>query len=110
MKKGVFIVVSCFIVGVFLFLTIEFSSNTTGYAVSKSVFSCSDSDGGDYSLIKGIVEYSLWGKYRNYSDTCIANNKSLVEYFCTSRNILGSKQYKCENGCSNGACISLQNP
>ncbi len=82
----------------------------------KEITLCTDSDGGDNKLAKGIVVYTEVGKNKtkNFTDFCqnkyifSKNSKMLREYFCNPINKTIIKNYECELGCEDGAC--LQNP
>lgn len=65
---------------------------------------CKDTDGGDDEFVRGTIS----DNYREYSDYCYAKSGYgskiwLNEYFCLDT--IRSKNVKCENGCSNGACL-----
>ena len=79
----------------------------TGFA-SKNWGTCSDTDGGDNKFVKGITSYS--NRDISYTDYCLAKETKekdwLKEYYCLYGNFrIRSVQYKCENGCKDGACI-----
>lgn len=69
----------------------------------KPVTECIDSDGGSIYDVRGTTTVS----YRTARDYCRAYSSStLVEYYCNLGR-LSYKDYKCPNGCKDGACIKL---
>lgn len=73
---------------------------------------CTDSDGGINYYVKGYVTYEgyvLNGELIKDFDVCakdvITGNDVVQEKYCTSNGI-GTIDYACPNGCSNGACIN----
>ncbi len=76
---------------------------------------CTDSDGGknyyQYGSAKectsSISGNSGGGGCIEKKDFC--SGDQLYEYYCTSDNIATAETYRCESGCSNGACIIQNN-
>jgi len=71
---------------------------------------CTDSDGGIFSSVPGIVTYSSWlGGEKTASDTCKSNR--LIEYYCNPKSgRVAKKTIKCAFGCEEdengvGACV-----
>lgn len=102
MKRGVGLFVL-----VFLALILLNSINAEVISSVPASVSCTDSDGGLNYNIKGIVDSSYNGVKTSSADKCAVNGKDLVEYFCTN-NRFDSRQYTCEKGCKDGACISAE--
>jgi len=75
----------------------------TGYATATP--SCTDSDGGINYYVKGTASYSYGAKYYNYSDYCFSST-GLYERYCSGNYVYGTTYY-CPYGCSNGACINV---
>ena len=74
--------------------------NNNGNDTNSTAF-CVDSDGGENYFLKGTVTSSTDG---NFTDFCI-DSERLNEYFCIGNSVaIGA--HACENGCSEGACIS----
>lgn len=77
---------------------------------NKTFSNCRESDGGAEFYIKGELKTS----FSNVSsvDNCEGDNKTLVEYYCsptpTTETPVMVKNYICPEGCSNGACIKIQ--
>lgn len=77
---------------------------------SKSVYSCTDTDGGKNYNEKGTVTFVSRSTYngevletRSISDRC-AHSRSLIEYYCPGPNQkYGSLQRWCAD-CADGAC------
>lgn len=67
---------------------------------------CSDSDGGRVSTIKGTVRLSRSGEAR--TDICRTSG-TLEEFFCNG-STFQSSILECINGCSDGACLSQPKP
>ncbi len=42
--------------------------------------------------------------FESFTDTCVGPN-SLVEYYCTENKEFTTKEYNCQYGCSEGACL-----
>lgn len=80
------------------------TSASAGRAIKPSTTAiCSDSDGGSIYDVRGTTTVS----YRAARDYCRAYSSStLVEYYC-NLDKLSYKDYKCPNGCKDGACIKL---
>ncbi|MEM4347557.1 MAG: hypothetical protein QW802_03115 [Candidatus Altiarchaeota archaeon] len=85
---------------------------TTTTTSQQYIYYCSDSDGGDspyvYGIVTGTTPHAPSWK-AEFKDLCSGN--VLVEYYCTSSSAygnvpLGTKQYTCQYGCQNGACIA----
>lgn len=72
--------------------------NLGGYAATAK---CTDSDGGKNYYTYGYVVYNR----RDYYDACISSTV-LSEKYCTNKNALGTVNFNCPYGCSNGACTS----
>jgi hypothetical protein len=69
---------------------------------------CYDSDGLN-TTTKGTI-YGVSAEGYNYSNTDYCVDSSLLqEYSCTSQNVSQVTGIGCTNGCSNGACIVLNN-
>ncbi len=75
------------------------SNNITGAAVGAPC-ECSDSDGLNPNTA-GITIINSDGKTITRHDQCIAN--FVTEYYCEDCQLL-SKNFRCENGCNEGAC------
>ncbi len=65
---------------------------------------CFDSDGGQNFYVKGIVTIGV--NEGGFSDFCLDSNQ-LIEYYC-SDNEANKIDYKCPNGCKDGACVSTK--
>ena len=91
------------------------------------IISCVDSDGGSNTEIKGFVTGSLpnqkpsritgpgyqkdaqefWDKdYTEIHDYCVKENTAIVEGFCIMDETIQQKEYPCEYGCEDGACLT----
>lgn len=69
--------------------------------------SCSDTDGGFVTTIKGTVSGYKNNNPYSYTDACISNT-TLIEYYCSGTNYLNSTASCYMNTttyCSNGACV-----
>ncbi len=75
----------------------------SGKAVAKTT--CTDSDSGINYNVSGTVTRCTKGKCLNYTDLCAGTSGRIAERYCKGTN-LATINYKCLNGCSNGACIS----
>lgn len=89
-------------------LALSFYSNFTGQTTSTlgtDKGKCIDSDGGVNYEVRGTAKYE--NRVYTYTDYCFSRGKGpakwLKEYFCLVG--IESKEYQCENGCVNGACI-----
>ena len=67
---------------------------------------CTDSDGGSNSLVRGTVTITASNGTTTYTDIC-STGTSVYEYFC-SGNAVSSGSVSCAAGysCSNGACVA----
>lgn len=79
---------------------------------SNNLFECKDSDGGRNSSVAGVTTNGRSTKYDSCFHTqlgfvpdCDGETCLLIEYFCAEDNTIPINNYKCLNGCSNGACI-----
>jgi len=88
----------------------EDKGNVDGYC--GVVFHCEDSDGGLSYFVKGETKSSVSieisdgggaGGGSTAIDSCLGN--VLTEYICNQDNTLGSRQFTCPHGCSDGACL-----
>lgn len=74
---------------------------------------CSDSDGGVESVVKGtITGYTKAGISSEITDHCYYNTKTgiytkkLFEYYCDSNNYVAYTEVECAEGaCANGICV-----
>ena len=87
-----------------------FEIQITGRNVSED--KCIDSDGGVVYYIKGTTygRYGL-GTWVNKTDIC--SYSRLTEYSCAEKgvlmpNFISTTDYICPNGCSNGACLCVE--
>jgi len=77
-----------------------------GRATSNAATKCTDSDGGiNYDMSGNVTRCVKSGKCTNYADSCVGSSGRLSERYCRGLNLAASN-FKCPNGCSNGACIS----
>jgi len=91
----------------------SFWNKITGNAVGvRPLLSCEETDKGDYPEVSGVATYTYIksgyrekGFSREFKDYCSYGN-TLIEYSCSLRGRVGSRLYRCENGCEDGACIS----
>jgi hypothetical protein len=75
------------------------TDTTTTATIAKTI--CADSDGGKNYDVKGTTKAGKTSRTdfcRNY------NSSTLVEYYCSYNKVI-SKNYNCQYGCENGACI-----
>lgn len=87
--------------------------SVTGNIVADSTpltnsVSCTDSDGGVFSLEKGIVtSKNFLGIPKKYADRCtdIDGKDAVREYYCDAGKVKWQK-IVCGNGCDDGACLS----
>jgi len=80
-------------------------------AVDDSAFNlCEDSDEGVYSAIAGTLTYQGWiGGENTKEDTCSANGKRVVEWYCNARGKKARKTITCASGeCIDGACVAVE--
>ncbi len=119
-KRGSFLVVLLFLIlsinSVSAFWPFDYFNNViTGKTISdlqdfpySNSATCFDSDGGIYSKISGTVKYNriiMWKRViLNSKDSCDRSGE-LLEYFC-DRGTRKVYRVICQNGCSNGVCIS----
>jgi hypothetical protein len=96
----------------------NFAGAAVGLPSNPSV-NCTDSDGGLNYYVKGTVygkarpspsdRYGLIRKTR-FNDTCSLaatdSNSLLLEGFCTKDGYVNTTNYRCPNGCKNGACVN----
>ena len=112
MKKGALIAVIVILliiaVGFFLGFFDKIIGNVVSTPVSKAY--CYETDGGDNQFVAGNMSYSY--KYyeknitrKNVPDKCFYGNIWLLEYYCDAKSMSKTKQYKCDKGCINGACL-----
>src|SRR3989344_1633797 len=99
---------------VFSLLTVPFLEST-GEAVRRYTFTCKDNDqnaqfpdGKNYFVSSGVIRTLSRGNNfvseKVFTDKCNRNNKKVFEYFCKGNKVKKILK-KCDNGCSNGACI-----
>lgn len=67
----------------------------------KCVGSCYDTDGGKDYFVKGYIDYGDW---KNYDECDNYNKDYLIEVYCNSSGNGQIEYYKCQYGCSDGAC------
>ncbi|MEX0920554.1 MAG: hypothetical protein WDZ69_03170 [Candidatus Pacearchaeota archaeon] len=72
---------------------------------------CSDSDGGINYYVKGSVSGNLGVKNSEenmtYPEYCL-DNQTLIERYCGDSQTNFTEEYKCPNGCYDGACLGLE--
>jgi len=81
-------------------------------AVQNQTITCTDSDGGINYYIQGTFSGMYNGTLLSNEDACLdpanwdetSSSEWLGEGYCEN-NVLKIMRYKCQNGCSNGACI-----
>lgn len=69
---------------------------------------CKDTDGGTNYFVPGVVEYNLNYPPENrylIEDGCYGS--SLYEVYCDTEDVARAVNYVCPNGCSDAACIPL---
>ncbi len=82
------------------------------FTVQTDKAMCNDSDGGEEFYFSGYINYTTDGnKFGIYKDVCSLGNVSnfLREYSCginSSGGVEVLTEYKCPNGCFNGACVN----
>jgi hypothetical protein len=64
---------------------------------------CTDSDGGKNYYLYGIAQTQNSSGSLNVGDFC--SGSTLYEAYCIGNYMIGTEQYSCPYGCSNGACI-----
>ena len=85
-------------------------TNTNPSTITTKRSYCSDTDGGKNYYVRGTVEYSDGEVESAVNDFCRNYNSStLVEYYCGTTGV-ASLDYKCPNGCLNGACKNYTVP
>jgi hypothetical protein len=71
---------------------------------------CTDTDGGKVYEVAGNTKLSspIVGQLFEANDWCNADNKTLVEYYCTDdpTAYIKSENYVCPNACADGACVA----
>lgn len=79
---------------------------------SQTIATCTDSDGGRNSTVAGVTTNGRSTKYDNcfhnqlgFVSECDGETCILIEYFCADDNTIPVNNYKCPNGCKDGACI-----
>jgi hypothetical protein len=99
-----------------LLVSVGLVSGITGYASKRIAIgtSCEDTDGGSDFYTAGSMTYVDRGQEETLTDRCYKGftvwktesiqGEYVKEYFCSGKNAF-SKTYRCENGCSNGACL-----
>ena len=105
MKKSVVMVISFLLVVSFVsaFSFGDIFGKITGDVVEGQT--CVDSDSGLDYYTKGVVSgCDENGECKNFEDTC--NGDSVIEYFCTSNNVVSSASPKSLCLCSEGICNS----
>ena len=68
---------------------------------------CNDSDGGLNYFVNGSVVWRLGGSGGSFTDFCLRDNVSLVEFYCVNRSA-SNVTFSCANVsslCVNGACL-----
>jgi hypothetical protein len=65
---------------------------------------CTDSDGGKDFYVKGSIKGSI-GSGQGYDDVCVDSN-FLNERYCSSDPSQFTYNFKCPNGCKDGACLT----
>jgi len=82
------------------------------YVPDDKKFLCIDSDGGRDYYTKGYVEMigdSSFGDDGKKYDEC-RGGEYLGEYVCINWDYKGDENFKCPNGCEDGACILVEEP
>lgn len=79
------------------------------FTTGKAVTTCTDTDGGDVSTIRGTISGTTEGgnSFDPQTDTC-ASDSILIEYSCDLTRYSGYKRdpsVYCAGGCVNGACL-----
>ncbi|MBI5148427.1 S-layer homology domain-containing protein [Candidatus Pacearchaeota archaeon] len=78
------------------------------YEIQTNV-TCTDSDGGINYYVKGTAKNSSTTDER-YTDYCLVAGgtfRYVNEYYCGSSGLILSTTKECPNGCSDGACVDL---
>ncbi|MCX6771129.1 MAG: PKD domain-containing protein [Candidatus Micrarchaeota archaeon] len=65
-----------------------------------NTYTCTDTDGG----INGYVFGTTYNSTVSKNDSCIGGTSYLLEWYCKGGNVY-STDFRCANGCSNGACL-----
>ncbi|MEM7824972.1 MAG: endo alpha-1,4 polygalactosaminidase [Candidatus Aenigmatarchaeota archaeon] len=102
MEKNTIVAV-ILVIALSVLLGISISSSQSGVLNAQLGWSrsCSDTDGGINTNLKGTVSGYYHGRSYNYTDYCI--NNIINEYYCDG-NRWRVGQYNCPYGCSNGMC------
>ncbi|MDO8741507.1 MAG: CARDB domain-containing protein [Candidatus Woesearchaeota archaeon] len=118
MKKRVLVYIPVFIL-LFILLSAPVNAGfwdwifnkirTAGKAYSTGN-ECTDSDGGINYYKYGVLNFTIPqfpGETLHQYDFCF-NSTLLIEYYCTETNEYAEINYKCPNGCKDGACLQQQ--
>jgi len=69
---------------------------------------CSEDDSGDDYLNRGltqIYDYKNEQVIKQNQDACSHDAQTLTEYYCSDKDTIEIKMYKCLKGCNNGKCV-----
>ncbi len=106
--KTILMVLGLTAVIVFSVMLIGYESYLRGLIIGPGASVCTDNDGGKNYYQKGTITLSDGTKLTDYCMTG-GYKDNVMEYYCAA-NGHGMTNFKCPNGCANGACVRGTTP